>query len=383
MVDVNEKKCSSCGEAMAPDAAFCTRCGNRLTNDANVKKCSSCGETLKPDAAFCTNCGSRLGENKTQSPRAGSPIGTQLLRLANDFLSVREVSPTRFEFSSTTGAQIPVQKIKIKYDALVSLNPEQKELTFWEKMVESSSGMDAGFSVEKHVQKGMDVGKAIHGQLLFGGKYGFEYGKLREVVKAIAGEQGWTFKTVILRTKDSVGEGKDFLKKIPAPKILLPVLALLLVAALATVIYFLSSGRSAQKQALFPSQSQSEMRPGAGEAEDADQMGFSESRVFQKQGTVAGGRPFIATDKDVYYSGEKIRVHYYNAPGYSRDWICIVPAGSRHTVAGNYQYIPRRGRGVLTFSAPRPGRYEVRAYYSYSPSQYKISARHSFTVQSR
>lgn len=384
MVDVNEKKCSSCGETMAPDAAFCTSCGNRLTEATSVNKCSSCGETLKPDATFCTNCGSRLGEKKTQSPGGGFPIGTQLLQLANDFLSVREVSPTRFEFSSATGTQIPVQKIKIKYDAVVSLNPEQKELTFWEKMVESSSGMDAGFFSEKNVQKGMEVSKAIHGQLLFGGKYGFEYGKLREVVKAIAGEQGWMFKTVIFRPKDSVAEGKDFMKKIPAPKILLPVLALLLAAVLVTVIYFLSSGRSAQKQPLFPSQSQSEMRLGTGEAEDNDEIGFlEESRVFQKQGTVAGGRAFIVTDKDVYYSGEKIRVHYYNAPRYSRDWICIVPAGSRHTAAGNYQYIPRRGRGVLTFSAPRPGRYEARAYYSYSPSQYTISARHSFTVQER
>jgi zinc-ribbon domain len=117
--------------------------------------------------------------------------------------------------------------------------------------------------------------------------------------------------------------------------------------------------------------------------ENAENMESLKPKVFQRHGIVAGGNPLIETDKDIYNYGEKIRVHYYNAPGYPRDWICIVPAGSRNTAAGNYQYIPRGGRGVLIFRSPRPGRYEARAYYSYSPREYAVSARYGFTVQNR
>jgi RNA polymerase subunit RPABC4/transcription elongation factor Spt4 len=246
MVETNVKKCSSCGEAMEPDAAFCTNCGSRFTENANVKKCSSCGETMKPDAVFCTSCGSRFEEKKTQSAGGKSPLGEQLMALANDFLAVREVSPERFEFSSQTRTQAPVQKFKIKYEAVALLEPENKQLTFWEKMVESSVGMDAGFHVEKTVQKGIEVGKKINGRLLFGGKYGFEYGKLREAVKAIAGEQGWKFKTVIFKPKMNTDtKVKDSKISLPDKKILYPVLALLLIAVLVTIGY-LFSGRSTQ-----------------------------------------------------------------------------------------------------------------------------------------
>ena len=380
MVETNVKKCSSCGETMAPDAAFCTNCGSRFIENANVKKCSSCGETMKPDAAFCTSCGSRFEEKETQGAGGRSPIGTQLIELANDFLSVREVSPARFEFSSETGAQAPVQKIKIKYEAVVQLEPEKKQLTFWEMMVESSVGMNTGFYGEKTVQKGIEVSKKIHGHLLFGGKYGFEYGKLREVVKAIAGEQGWKFKTVIFKPKMNTDtEDKDSKKSIPVLKILLPVLALLLIAVLGAISYLYFSGRS--KPTPTPTLSQTKLENS--DPENADKVKSPERKVFQRQVTVARGKSLIETDKNIYNYGEKIRVHFYNAPGYSRDWICIVPAGARHTEAGDYQYIPRRGRGVLTFRSPRPGRYEARAYYNYSPGGYVVSARYGFTVENR
>ena len=117
--------------------------------------------------------------------------------------------------------------------------------------------------------------------------------------------------------------------------------------------------------------------------ESTDNMESMEPKVFQRYGAVAGGRPFIETDKNIYNYGEQIRVHFYNAPGYARDWICIVPAGARYTAAGNYQYMPRGGRGVMIFKSPRPGRYEARAYYSYSPGRYVVSARYGFTVVER
>jgi len=92
--------------------------------------------------------------------------------------------------------------------------------------------------------------------------------------------------------------------------------------------------------------------------------------------------PELKTDKDKYNAGETIRVNFFNAPGYDRDWICIVAAGSRDNDAGDYKYMPRGlNQGILTFDAPPPGKYEVRAYYNYSRKGYVVSARYSFSVE--
>jgi|GEM_PF-833195 len=91
--------------------------------------------------------------------------------------------------------------------------------------------------------------------------------------------------------------------------------------------------------------------------------------------------PLIQTDKDIYNYGEEIKVHFSNAPGYPRDWVCIVPEGYPDTSAGDYQYIPQGAtQGVMVFRPPQPGNYEARAYYGYSPFQYNVSARWRFTV---
>jgi hypothetical protein len=89
----------------------------------------------------------------------------------------------------------------------------------------------------------------------------------------------------------------------------------------------------------------------------------------------------VTTDKHTYIIGEQIRVRYNGAPGYNRDWICIVPSGAPDTEVGKYQNIPNRVRkGFLTFDAPAPGHYEVRAYFNYSRNGYVVSARHPFSV---
>lgn len=98
---------------------------------------------------------------------------------------------------------------------------------------------------------------------------------------------------------------------------------------------------------------------------------------------MAGAAPQVKTDKDIYSSGERINVNYFNAPGNTRDWICIVAAGSPDDEAGDYQYMPRGVvQGVLTFDSPPPGKYEARAYYNYSRNGYVVSARHGFSVGS-
>lgn len=92
--------------------------------------------------------------------------------------------------------------------------------------------------------------------------------------------------------------------------------------------------------------------------------------------------PQVKTDKDTYNAGETIQVNFFNAPGYNRDWICIVSAESRDDDAGDYKNMPHGlNQGVLTFDVPStPGKYEVRAYYNYSRNGYVVSARYPFYV---
>lgn len=369
-------KCSNCGEMMDPGTAFCTNCGSRLEKKAAVKKCASCGQTMELQAAFCSHCGSRYEEKDTPKPTAEpSSLENQLMALANEFLAVRKISPQRFEFSSQTGAQSPLQKVKIKYDAVAQLEPEKKLLMFWERMVESSAGLDARFSSEKTVQKGIEVDKKIHGHLLFGGKYGFEYGKLRDVVKAIAGEQGWEFKTAIFAPKGAVGSPAEGPKNgWPVKKILVPALVFLLIVVLVIIGKQCVSNNSSQKLSTDKVEN--------GDRDVTAQQALPETKTLQKsEAPVVKKKVLIETDQDTYHRGERIKVRYYRAPGSSRDWICIVPAGAHNTEAGDYQYIPKRGQGVMTFHVPSPGRYEARAFYNYSPGEYKITARYKFTVE--
>lgn len=103
--------------------------------------------------------------------------------------------------------------------------------------------------------------------------------------------------------------------------------------------------------------------------------------TFFFQPSPVGGAPFVNTDKDIYDSGEMIKVNFSNAPGNGGDWICIVPAGSPDTEGGDYKYMPKGlSQGVLTFDSPSPGKYEVRAYYDYSRNRYVVSARYGFSV---
>ncbi len=95
------------------------------------------------------------------------------------------------------------------------------------------------------------------------------------------------------------------------------------------------------------------------------------------------GASVIRTDKEIYNQGEVIRVYFSNAPGFDSDWMCIVPAGSPDTDAGDYKYMPARsGQGFLIFDPRSPGEYEVRAYYNYRRNGYVVSGRYAFSVVS-
>jgi hypothetical protein len=103
--------------------------------------------------------------------------------------------------------------------------------------------------------------------------------------------------------------------------------------------------------------------------------------TFFYQPSHVGGASIVNTDKDIYNYGEMIKINFSNSPGNERDWICIVPAGSPDTEAGDYKYMPKGlSQGLLIFDPPSPGKYEARAYYNYSRNGYVVSGRYVFSV---
>lgn len=105
--------------------------------------------------------------------------------------------------------------------------------------------------------------------------------------------------------------------------------------------------------------------------------------IFLCQTAPAQVSPLVKTEKDSYGFGEMIKVIYFGAPGNEADWICIVPAGSADTEAGDYKYMPRGlSQGSLFFDSPTPGKYEARGYYDYGRRGYVVTDRYPFSVTS-
>lgn len=165
--------------------------------------CVFCGTALEEGGGFCTNCGKAVQSGvPAGDTRASGGLKEQVLALACDYLQITETHPQCLEFSNETAARSLLKKVKIKYQATAQLDEANKLVTFWERLTEQSAGFgEAGFSSETFGQKGIDVSKKGAGALLLGGKYGFEYGKVREAVKSLAAQNGWKFKLTLFRPK--------------------------------------------------------------------------------------------------------------------------------------------------------------------------------------
>lgn len=53
--DSSEQTCKQCGETLAPDAVYCSNCGEK----ASHRVFCECGDELRSDWGFCPSCGRR------------------------------------------------------------------------------------------------------------------------------------------------------------------------------------------------------------------------------------------------------------------------------------------------------------------------------------
>ena len=75
--DDPQPACPDCGEAVPPDASFCSDCGADLDDASDPAYCTDCGEPFAADDRFCSNCGaSRSGDGPAASERSNDADST-------------------------------------------------------------------------------------------------------------------------------------------------------------------------------------------------------------------------------------------------------------------------------------------------------------------
>jgi hypothetical protein len=89
----------------------------------------------------------------------------------------------------------------------------------------------------------------------------------------------------------------------------------------------------------------------------------------------------LRTLKRTYAVGEPVDIEFSGLPGYSQDWITVVPATAPDNSQGEWFYAGGMKSGIHTFSGLQPGSYEVRVYFDWPSGGYDIKARYAFTVE--
>lgn len=102
-------------------------------------------------------------------------------------------------------AKHPTGKIKIHYENAMLFNEKDKIVYFWELTKEIKSGFSFGFSSDSFSQSGATLSRKVKSvQYSTDGKayeYDFDIGKINQIVKQTAKENGWKFKVVLSKKK--------------------------------------------------------------------------------------------------------------------------------------------------------------------------------------
>ncbi len=88
----------------------------------------------------------------------------------------------------------------------------------------------------------------------------------------------------------------------------------------------------------------------------------------------------VRTEKRAYAPSESIVVFYHAFPGFGRDWVTIVPVGTRADRYAQTVYTGGSSDGSLRFNGLSAGEYEVRGYFNWPKGGYNIRARSAFSV---
>jgi adhesin/invasin len=80
--------------------------------------------------------------------------------------------------------------------------------------------------------------------------------------------------------------------------------------------------------------------------------------------TIRNPTPNLTTTQPSYLALQPIVVNYSNMPGFSFDYLALVPATASDATDGQYFYTHGAKSGTMTFDPPVPGKYEIRAKFN-------------------
>jgi uncharacterized membrane protein len=184
--------------------------------------CSQCGSEIGLENRFCGQCGTKLDVEEDRPARpetaagavniAASPKESILSAVEQELskypeLSVSRSDKTDMEIKSVLAdANWGVGKKKVEYTACLLVKETEHTAVFWEMIKETGSGMDIGGGFKTRSFKS---GKSIFGKVKEvqygpGGKvidYTWDYGKTRLIVEQVINNNGWKFKTVLMKSK--------------------------------------------------------------------------------------------------------------------------------------------------------------------------------------
>ena len=90
--------------------------------------------------------------------------------------------------------------------------------------------------------------------------------------------------------------------------------------------------------------------------------------------------PTIELEADTFRTGEPVVIRLKELPGNQTDWLTLVRANMSDGSNGEWLYTEGVKEGTWTFTAPRPGEYEVRVHIDYAGGNNAVGARTSITV---
>lgn len=98
---------------------------------------------------------------------------------------------------------------------------------------------------------------------------------------------------------------------------------------------------------------------------------------------LGAGELTIALPDDTFVTREPVPITLTGLPGNAQDWLTLVAAKKSDDSFGVWEYTKGATEGTWTFTAPRPGDYEVRVYFDYPAGGFTVQARKAVKILSK
>lgn len=116
---------------------------------------------------------------------------------AGSGVTVASTGDSRLSVRGESSVQWMLGKKSVSFDAIMTLDTPSWTLTYWEMLTESSSGITAGFFMNKYSQKEISRNESGSGTMISGDSYVYDLGSCRSRIQAVAEAAGWRFRQVL------------------------------------------------------------------------------------------------------------------------------------------------------------------------------------------